>query len=110
MPASRSRTSTPPSTGTRASSGGHPTSAPGDEILWETDEHATLFIEPSPGQAGAGRITLSVAALDPLLERLAAAGIGHEPIESYSNGVRHTKIPDSDGNAIALAEPPPEMR
>jgi catechol 2,3-dioxygenase-like lactoylglutathione lyase family enzyme len=41
-----------------------------------------------------------------LLERLAAAGIEHEPIETYSNGVRHVNIPDPDGNKIAVAEPP----
>jgi len=32
--------------------------------------------------------------------------IEHEPIETYSNGVRHVNVPDPDGNAIALAEPP----
>ena len=78
----------------------------GDEILWDIDEHATLFIEPDAAHAGAGRITLAVAGLDALLERLAAANIEHEPIETYSNGVRHVKIPDPDGNAIAFAEPP----
>ncbi len=26
--------------------------------------------------------------------------------ETYSNGVRHTKVPDPDGNAIAFAEAP----
>jgi 2-hydroxy-3-keto-5-methylthiopentenyl-1-phosphate phosphatase len=52
------------------------------------------------------RITLAVAGLDALLERLAAQRIEHEPIETYSNGVRHVKIPDPDGNAIAFAEPP----
>ena len=69
----------------------------GDEILWDIDEHATLFIEPDAPHAGAGRITLAVAGLDALLERLAAANIEHEPIETYSNGVRHVKIPDPDG-------------
>jgi catechol 2,3-dioxygenase-like lactoylglutathione lyase family enzyme len=78
----------------------------GDEILWDIDEHATLFIEPNPLHAGSGRITLAVAGLDTLLERLTAEGIEHEPIEIYSNGVRHVKIPDPDGNAIAFAEPP----
>jgi len=78
----------------------------GDEILWEINEHATLFIEPNAAQAGAGRITLSVTGLDALLERLAAERIEHEPIETYSNGVRHVTIPDPDGNAIAFAEPP----
>jgi predicted enzyme related to lactoylglutathione lyase len=75
-------------------------------MLWEIDEHAWLFIEPNPTQAGAGRITFAVAGLDALLERLAARGIDHEPIETYSNGVRHASIPDPDANAIALAEPP----
>jgi catechol 2,3-dioxygenase-like lactoylglutathione lyase family enzyme len=78
----------------------------GEEILWDIDEHATLFIEPNSAQAGAGRITFAVAGLDALLERLAAQRIEHEPVETYSNGVRHVKVPDPDGNAIALAEPP----
>jgi len=78
----------------------------GDEILWDIHEQATLFIEPNAAQAGAGRITLAVSGLDALLEGLAAQRIEHEPIETYSNGVRHVKVPDPDGNAIALAEPP----
>jgi catechol 2,3-dioxygenase-like lactoylglutathione lyase family enzyme len=78
----------------------------GDEVLWDVAEHATLFIEPNAAQAGAGRITFAVTGLDALLEQLAAQGIAHEPIETYSNGVRHVKIPDPDGNAIAFAEPP----
>lgn len=78
----------------------------GEEILWDIDEHATLFIEPDTARAGAGRITLGVTGLDALLERLTTQGVDHEPIETYSNGVRHTKIPDPDGNAIALAEAP----
>ena len=78
----------------------------GEEILWDIDEHATLFIEPNAAQAGAGRITLVVAGLDALLERLAAQRIEREPVETYSNGVRHVKVPDPDGNAIAFAELP----
>ncbi|MGI8730215.1 MAG: hypothetical protein ACR2LK_09550 [Solirubrobacteraceae bacterium] len=34
--------------------------------------------------AGTGRITFAVAGLDALLERIAAQGIEHEPIETYS--------------------------
>jgi catechol 2,3-dioxygenase-like lactoylglutathione lyase family enzyme len=83
-----------------------PTVRMGDEVLWEIAEHATLFIEPNADHAGSGRITLAVTGLDELLARLTAAGIDHEPIETYSNGVRHVDIPDPDGNAIALAEPP----
>jgi catechol 2,3-dioxygenase-like lactoylglutathione lyase family enzyme len=78
----------------------------GEEILWDVDEHATLFIEPDAARAGGGRITFAVAGLDALLEHLAAQGIPHEPIETYSNGVRHVNVPDPDGNAIAFAEPP----
>jgi catechol 2,3-dioxygenase-like lactoylglutathione lyase family enzyme len=80
--------------------------ARGDEVLWEIQKHATLFIEPNAAQAGAGRITFAVAGLDALLERLAAQRIEHEPIETYSNGVGHVKVPDPDGNALALAEQP----
>ena len=78
----------------------------GDEVLWDVDEHATLFIEPNPGQAGAGRVTFAVTGLDALLDGLAARGIAYEPVEEYANGVRHMKIPDPDGNAIAFAELP----
>jgi catechol 2,3-dioxygenase-like lactoylglutathione lyase family enzyme len=78
----------------------------GDEMLWKVDEHAWLFIEANAAEAGAGRITFAVSGLDGLLEHLGRRGIRHEPIETYSNGVRHAKVPDPDGNAIALAEPP----
>ena len=78
----------------------------GEEILWEIDERAWLFIEPDAARAGSGRITLSVTGLDALLERLTSQRIEHEAVETYSNGVRHVKIPDPDGNAIAFAEPP----
>jgi catechol 2,3-dioxygenase-like lactoylglutathione lyase family enzyme len=77
----------------------------GDEILWEVGDSATLFIEPDAERAGTSRITLSVTTLDALLESLAARGIDHQAIETYSNGVRHVKIPDPDRNAIAFAEP-----
>jgi hypothetical protein len=33
-------------------------------------------------------------------------GIDHEPIETYSSGVRHSKVPDPDGNATAFAALP----
>ena len=61
---------------------------------------------PNATRAGAGRISPAVAGLDILVERLAAQRIEHEPIETYSNGVRHLKVPELDGNAIAFAERP----
>lgn len=78
----------------------------GDEVLWDVDAHATLFIEPNAEHAGAGRITFAVAGLDALLERLDAEGIEYGAIETYANGVRHVEIPDPDGNSLAFAEPP----
>ena len=76
----------------------------GEEILWDIEEHATLFIVPNAALAGAGRVTMVAAGLDALLERLKAEGIDHGPVETYSNGVRHVDVPDPDGNAIAFAE------
>jgi catechol 2,3-dioxygenase-like lactoylglutathione lyase family enzyme len=86
--------------------GREPDSRVGDEVLWEIDEHAWLFIELNAGRAGAGRITLAVSGLDAILERFAAERVEHQPIETYANGVRHVNVPDPDGNEIALAEPP----
>ena len=65
--------------------------------------------ESNPERAGTGRITFPVTGLNALLERLVAAGIEHEQIETYSNGVRHARVPDPDGNAIAFAEPPEQL-
>ena len=36
----------------------------GREMLWDVAEHATLFIEPRPDHAGAGRATFAVTGLD----------------------------------------------
>jgi hypothetical protein len=36
----------------------------------------------------------------------ATTNLDHEPIEAFSNGVRHTSVPDPDGNPIAFAELP----
>jgi catechol 2,3-dioxygenase-like lactoylglutathione lyase family enzyme len=87
--------------------GREPDLVAGDEILWDVRPGATLFIEPNPAAAGSGHITFAVTGLDELLEQLNAAGIEHEPIETYDNGVRHVSIPDPDGNLIAYAEAPP---
>ena len=75
----------------------------GSEILWDIDEHATLFIEPDAARAGAGRITLVAAGLDVLLEHLGAHDIEYE-IETESDGDRYVKVPDPDGNALAFVE------
>ena len=51
-------------------------------------------------------ITFGVTDLDDILARLAAHGIEHEPVETYSNGVRHVEVLDPDGNSLSLAEVP----
>ncbi|NBE99508.1 VOC family protein, partial [Nonomuraea sp. K271] len=55
---------------------------------------------------GCAVITLGVSDLDDILARLAARGIAHEPVETYSNGVRHVVVLDPDGNSLSLAEAP----
>lgn len=92
--------------GTRGSLGDRRTRAPGKKLSGtSTSTHPSSF-ESNAVRAGTGRITFAVAGLDALVERLAAQGITHEPIETYPNGVRHAKVPDPDGKAIAFAEPP----
>ena len=51
-------------------------------------------------------ITLGVAGLDDILARLAAHGIDHEPVATYSNGVRHVVVLDPDRSSLSLAEAP----
>ena len=88
-------------------------------ILWATprqarrgrdplgDRRARLALHRAERGAGGRRPNhVSVAGLDALLEDISAQRIEHEPIETYSNGVRHVNVPDPDGNMIAFAEPP----
>jgi hypothetical protein len=51
-----------------------------------------------------GRITDLFAGVP--VSDLDASSIGTRGSSDGSNGVRHVKIPDPDGNAIAFAEPP----
>lgn len=76
------------------------------EVLWGVTETAWVALEADAGRAGTATMTIGVDDVDPLLERLAGAGVPHEPVETYGNGVRHVVIPDPDGNRIALAAPP----
>lgn len=39
-----------------------------------------------------------------------AAGLEHEPVETYRNGVRHVTIIDPDGNSLSLASQPDTPR
>ena len=51
-------------------------------------------------------MTLGVPSLEPYLSRWRAAGMAHQPIETYGNGVQHVTIIDPDGNSISLAAAP----
>src|SRR5215831_8058456 len=73
----------------------------GDEHLWQVGENAWVVVDDRDVRAervGGAMITLGVTDLDDILARLAAHGIDHEPVETYSNGVRHVVLLDPDGN------------
>jgi catechol 2,3-dioxygenase-like lactoylglutathione lyase family enzyme len=81
----------------------------GEEYLWRVGENAWVVVDDRDVRAarvGGAMITLGVNDLDDIVVRLAAHGVGHEPVETYSNGVRHVVVLDSDGNSLSLAEAP----
>jgi hypothetical protein len=61
-------------------------------------------IRSGEDRVGGTMITIGVTDLDGILARLAAHAIEHEPVETYTNGVRHVEVPD--GNSLSLAEMP----
>ena len=67
----------------------------GEEHLWQVGENAWVVVDDRDVRAervGGAVITLGVTGLDHILARLAAHGIAHEPVESYSNGVNRTGV------------------
>ncbi|MGW1209001.1 VOC family protein [Streptomyces sp. NPDC002499] len=81
----------------------------GEEHLWRVGENAWVVVDDRDVRAervGGAMITLGVHDLDDILARLAAHGIDHEPVETYSNGVRHVVVLDPDGNSLSLAQAP----
>lgn len=74
----------------------------GEEHLWHVGENAYVVIDDR--RTGRATLTLGVTDLDDILGRLAAAGITHDPVETYGNGVRHVDILDPDGNSLSLAQ------
>lgn len=81
----------------------------GDELLWRVGENAWVVIddrEVRAARVGGTMITLGVTDLDTILARLDGHGINHEPVETYSNGVRHVVVLDPDANSLSLAEAP----
>lgn len=80
----------------------------GEEALWQIGATGWVVVDDRRDRPGCGEVTIAVTGLDTILARLAAADIPHEPVETYSNGVRHVVVADPDGNRLALAEPPAE--
>ncbi|MEU6680276.1 VOC family protein [Streptomyces sp. NPDC046925] len=81
----------------------------GDEYLWQLGENAWIVVDDRKMRAervGTAMITLGVTDLDDIPARLAAHGIEHDPLETYSNGVRHVVVLDPDGNSLSLAGAP----
>ncbi|MDV9169423.1 VOC family protein [Streptomyces sp. W16] len=81
----------------------------GEEYLWRVSENAWVVVDDRDVRAervGGAMITLGVNDLDEILARLAAHGIDHEAVETYSNGVRHVVVLDPDRNSLSLAEVP----
>ncbi|HEX4224386.1 MAG TPA: VOC family protein [Pseudonocardiaceae bacterium] len=81
----------------------------GEEYLWQVGENAWIVIDDRYMRAervGGAMVTLGVKDISDILDRLAAHGITHEPVETYGNGVRHVVILDPDGNSLSLAKSP----
>ena len=81
----------------------------GEEYLWQVGENAWVVIDDRDVRAervGGAMITFGVTDFDDILARLAVHGVGHQPAETYSNGVRHVVVLDPDGNSLSLAEAP----
>jgi lactoylglutathione lyase len=76
------------------------------------DEHVSLELVHDPSSSPVAETTLShiavqVESLEETVSRLAAAGIGVEPIASPGPGLHTTCICDPDGRRIELVEWPP---
>ncbi|MCX2949006.1 VOC family protein [Lentzea sp. NEAU-D7] len=83
----------------------------GDEHLWQVGENAYVVLDARDvrsSRVGGSMVTFGVelSEFEGALDRLAAHGIRHEPVETYSNGVRHVEVLDPDANSLSLAALP----
>ncbi|MDF1488396.1 VOC family protein [Tessaracoccus caeni] len=88
--------------------GRSPDEVVGEEAMWQVAAATWLFVAPDEKRAGGGLMTLGVPSLDAYLSRWRSAGMAHQPIETYGNGVQHVTIIDPDGNSVSLAAAPPQ--
>ncbi|MGI5498710.1 VOC family protein [Lentzea sp. CA-135723] len=83
----------------------------GEEHLWQVGENAYIVLDARDvrsARVGGSMVTFGVTIdeFSAALERLVAFGVTHEPVETYSNGVRHVEVLDPDGNSLSLAALP----
>ncbi|HUQ56108.1 VOC family protein [Lentzea sp.] len=83
----------------------------GEEHLWQVGENAYLVVDARDVRSkrvGGSMVTFGVAMteFEEALARLAARGVTHDHVETYSNGVRHVEVLDPDGNSLSLAALP----
>ncbi|ALJ20546.1 VOC family protein [Microbacterium sp. No. 7] len=88
--------------------GRSPDEVVGEEAMWHVAAATWLFVAPDEKRAGGGLMTLGVPRLEAYLPRWRSAGMVHQPVETYGNGVQHVTIVDPDGNSISLAAAPPQ--
>lgn len=74
--------------------------------MWQVSENTWLVVVPDDVRSGGGLLTLGVGSLDTYLSRWSAAGLDHQGVEAYDNGVRHVTVIDPDGNSVSLAAAP----
>jgi len=73
-----------------------------DELVWTVSEHAHLYIEVRPMDAGHSIVTLFVDDLDGFLTAASSRGLQPGSVETYANGVRKALFHDPDGNEVGV--------
>ena len=81
--------------------GREPDMRAGNEILWDVDAHATLFIEPDAARAGTGRITFAVDRTD--APRLLVVRIA-DPDLPFGGTWTYAVSASSSGSSLTITE------
>nr|WP_246472781.1 VOC family protein [Pelagibacterium limicola] len=76
------------------------------EVVWELEEHRSVFIDQNADHAGHSVLTIFVDDFEDWVTRIAQRGV--EPTErvTYRNGVRKALYRDPDGNEVGLGGAP----
>jgi len=73
-----------------------------NELVWTLGDHAHLYVEVRPTDAGHSLVTLFVADLDGFLASAASRALEPVSLETYDNGVRKALFHDPDGNEVGV--------